>query len=88
MWLSVSGGEELKNKSPSLYQQLLTELHDSQVSDNIKTDLPRTFPDNIFFNNTDRHQRQLFNILLAFAHQNQEVGYCQVRMFFFFFFFF
>ncbi|XP_008212411.1 growth hormone-regulated TBC protein 1-A [Nasonia vitripennis] len=77
VWLSVSGGEELKSKSPNLYQELLTGPHDSQVTDIIKTDLPRTFPDNIFFNNTDRHQRQLYNILLAFAHQNRQVGYCQ-----------
>lgn len=80
VWLSVSGGEELKNNSPNLYQQLLTGPHDPQVTDIIKTDLPRTFPDNIFFNNTDRHQRQLYNILLAFAHQNRQVGYCQVRI--------
>ncbi|CAB0044748.1 unnamed protein product [Trichogramma brassicae] len=77
VWLSVSGAEELKNKSPNLYQQLLNDQHDPQVAENIRIDLPRTFPDNIFFNNTDLHQRQLYNILLAFAHQNQEVGYCQ-----------
>lgn len=68
----------MRTKSPNLYQQLLAGDHDSHVTEIIKTDLPRTFPDNIFFNNTDRHQRQLYNILLAFAHQNQEVGYCQV----------
>lgn len=79
----MSGGEELKSKSPNLYQELLTGPHDSQVTDIIKTDLPRTFPDNIFFNNTDRHQRQLYNILLAFAHQNRQVGYCQVRILYF-----
>ncbi|XP_058802813.1 growth hormone-regulated TBC protein 1-A [Phymastichus coffea] len=77
VWLSVSGGEELKNKSPNFYQQLLTGPHNPHVTDIIKTDLPRTFPDNIFFNNTDRHQCQLYNILLAFAYQNQAVGYCQ-----------
>ncbi|XP_011505946.1 PREDICTED: growth hormone-regulated TBC protein 1-A [Ceratosolen solmsi marchali] len=77
VWLSVSGGEELRHNFHNLYQQLLIGPHDSHVSDIIKTDLPRTFPDNIFFNNTDRHQRQLFNILLAFAHHNRQVGYCQ-----------
>lgn len=75
----VSGGQELRTKFPNLYRQLLTGNHDSHVTEIIKTDLPRTFPDNIFFNHTDLHQRQLYNILLAFAHQNQEVGYCQVR---------
>ncbi|KAJ8679777.1 hypothetical protein QAD02_015564 [Eretmocerus hayati] len=77
VWLFVSGGEELKSKTPNFYRQLLTDSHDPEIINIIKTDLPRTFPDNIFFNNTDIHQRQLFNILLAFAHQNREVGYCQ-----------
>ncbi|XP_043275362.1 growth hormone-regulated TBC protein 1-A-like isoform X2 [Venturia canescens] len=77
VWLAVSGGEELKNASPHLYQRLLEGPHNCQVVDIIKTDLPRTFPDNIFFNNTENHQHQLYNILLAFAHQNETVGYCQ-----------
>ncbi|XP_015113809.1 growth hormone-regulated TBC protein 1 [Diachasma alloeum] len=77
VWLSVSGGEDLKNANPDLYQKLLNGPHNSQIADIIKTDLPRTFPDNIFFNNTVNHQHQLYNILLAFAHENQTVGYCQ-----------
>lgn len=54
--------------------------HNSEVSEIIRTDLPRTFPDNIFFNNTKAYQLQLYNILLAFAHQNKDVGYCQVSI--------
>ncbi|XP_015602173.1 growth hormone-regulated TBC protein 1-A isoform X2 [Cephus cinctus] len=77
VWLSVSGGEDLKNASPDLYQRLLNGPHNREVADIIKTDLPRTFPDNIFFNNTENHQHQLYNVLLAFAHQNKTVGYCQ-----------
>lgn len=76
--MSVSGGEELKNVDSDLYQRLLQPPHNKQVADVIKTDLPRTFPDNIFFNNTENQQYQLYNILLAFAHQNKTVGYCQV----------
>lgn len=77
IWLIVSGGEELKNATPGLYQHLLDGPHNSEVSEIIRTDLPRTFPDNIFFNNTKAYQLQLYNILLAFAHQNKDVGYCQ-----------
>ncbi|XP_012278992.1 growth hormone-regulated TBC protein 1-A isoform X2 [Orussus abietinus] len=77
VWLAVSGGEELRNASPNLYQKLLEGPHNREISDIIKTDLPRTFPDNIFFNNIENQQQQLFNILLAFAHQNTNVGYCQ-----------
>lgn len=42
--------------------------------ESIKIDLPRTFPDNIFFNNI---KLQLFNVLIAYAHHNKDVGYCQ-----------
>lgn len=42
--------------------------------ESIKIDLPRTFPDNIFFDNI---KLQLFNVLTAYAHHNRDVGYCQ-----------
>ena len=42
--------------------------------DAIKIDLPRTFPDNIYFDNI---KLQLFNILVSYAHHNKDVGYCQ-----------
>ena len=77
----MSGGEEQKCKVPGLYQQLLDSPHNPEVAEIIRTDLPRTFPDNIFFNNTKAYQLQLYNILLAFAHQNRDVGYCQVSLF-------
>lgn len=80
VWLSVSGGEEMKNADPDLYEKLLQPPHNKEIADVIKTDLPRTFPDNIFFNNTENQQHQLYNILLAFARQNKTVGYCQVNI--------
>lgn len=80
VWLSISGGEDMKNESPDLYEKLLQSPTNKQIADVIKTDLPRTFPDNIFFNNTENQQHQLFNILLAFAHHNKTVGYCQVSI--------
>ncbi|XP_066599682.1 growth hormone-regulated TBC protein 1 isoform X4 [Prorops nasuta] len=77
VWLSVSEGDKLKSDYPDLYERLLQGPHNVEIVDVIKTDLPRTFPDNIFFNNTENQQHQLYNILLAFAHQNKTVGYCQ-----------
>ncbi|XP_020709202.2 growth hormone-regulated TBC protein 1-A [Athalia rosae] len=77
VWMTVSGAEELRTASPELYQILLDGQHRRDVAEIIKTDLPRTFPDNIFYNNTENQQHQLYNVLLAFAHQNQTVGYCQ-----------
>lgn len=44
--------------------------------ESIKIDLPRTFPDNIFFENHDIRLK-LFNVLVAYAHHNKDVGYCQ-----------
>lgn len=70
----------MKNASPEHYQKLLLSPHNAEVAEIIKTDLPRTFPDNIFFNNTENQQHQLYNVLLAFAHQNKTVGYCQVKL--------
>jgi hypothetical protein len=51
---------------------------DQDIVDIVKTDLPRTFPDNIFFSSGGNHQQQLYNILVAYAHDNHQVGYCQV----------
>lgn len=42
--------------------------------DAIRVDIPRTFPENIFF---DDIKAQLFNVLIAYANHNKEVGYCQ-----------
>lgn len=44
------------------------------------SDIPRTFPDNIYFKNSspDSKQEALKRVLLAFAHQNPKIGYCQV----------
>ena len=45
-------------------------------------DVPRTFPENIYFQNTPTDplgkRGPLFNILYALAVKNKEVGYCQV----------
>ncbi|RZF36614.1 hypothetical protein LSTR_LSTR007317 [Laodelphax striatellus] len=53
------------------------------VDEIIRTDLPRTFPDNIYFNHAsaseddDAYQQQLYRVLAAYAYHNPRVGYCQ-----------
>lgn len=42
--------------------------------DAIRIDLPRTFPENIFFESI---RTPLFNVLIAYANHNKEIGYCQ-----------
>lgn len=64
--------------SPEFYKNLLNEDLNPTVVETIKLDLPRTFPDNIYFKTMEEHQLMLFNVLAAYAHHNPKVGYCQV----------
>ncbi|KAK3922961.1 Growth hormone-regulated TBC protein 1-A [Frankliniella fusca] len=80
VWLWASGAAQLREKmGPNLYRELLDEPHDDEVVSSICVDLPRTFPDNIFFNQSDQSElrNQLFRVLCAYAHHNKRVGYCQ-----------
>lgn len=67
----------MKEQSPDLYQKILDSPFEKELVDLVKTDLPRTFPDNIYFSKEANHQAHLFNILIAYAHSNRVVGYCQ-----------
>ncbi|XP_075144934.1 growth hormone-regulated TBC protein 1-A [Haematobia irritans] len=74
VWMRISGSHKLQQNSPDLYRSLLNSPHEKEISDSISIDLPRTFPDNIYF---ETKKDRLYNILIAFAHHNREVGYCQ-----------
>lgn len=77
--MAVSGAENLRQEMGSdHYQKLLFGDINDEIVQLVKTDLHRTYPDNIYFNGADDRQRQLCNILVAYAHDNMEVGYCQV----------
>jgi len=45
-------------------------------------DIPRTFPNNIYFRDRSKDPQtkrsSLYKILVAVAHNNQQIGYCQV----------
>lgn len=74
VWFKSSGACKAQQAEPNLYADLLRMNHDQETIDAIKIDLPRTFPDNIFFV-TVHHQ--LFNILIAFSNYDRQIGYCQ-----------
>lgn len=80
IWQLVGGVEALKQEQGrDLYQKILEGPRNQELVDAIVTDLPRTFPDNIFFvNMQEERPSQLYRVLVAFAHQNKAVGYCQV----------
>ncbi|KAL0281468.1 UNVERIFIED_CONTAM: hypothetical protein PYX00_002449 [Menopon gallinae] len=78
VWLAVSGAQDLKNNmSDNFYDSLLKQEHNPTITETVKLDLHRTYPDNIFFQTTDHYQNELYNILVAYAHHNPKVGYCQ-----------
>lgn len=74
VWMKTSGAYKDQQKLPNLYQELLHSQYNEEIVNTIKVDLPRTFPDNIYF---EQYKRRLFNILIAYACHNPVVGYCQ-----------
>ena len=79
MWVTISGAEEQQKKHPNYYKEILEGKLDQEVVDSIKTDVPRTFPDNIYFKDyKEGNLETLHNVLVAFAHHNVKIGYCQV----------
>ncbi|XP_068156519.1 growth hormone-regulated TBC protein 1 [Drosophila tropicalis] len=75
VWMKISGAAAAQQLNPNLYRSLLElEQFNKEISDSISIDLPRTFPDNIYF---DTKKDSLYNILIAYAHHNRDVGYCQ-----------
>ncbi|KAF4521488.1 hypothetical protein B566_EDAN001786 [Ephemera danica] len=89
VWMTVSGAEILKQSQPDLYNDRLHGKVDEEIIASIRVDLPRTFPDNINYRKTaelvsagctqlqSSQPQLLYNILVAYAHDNEDVGYCQ-----------
>lgn len=77
-WMFFSGAVNYQQENGYKYITSLKENSESStIIETIKIDMPRTFPDNIYFSTEDALQQQLFNVLVAFAMQNSDVGYCQ-----------
>jgi len=80
VWMEVSGAAKLRKVDPDLYTKMLNmDMKSREMEDQIKTDIPRTFPNNINFDKTSstNYQTQLYNILKAFANNNPSISYCQ-----------
>lgn len=58
-------------QNTQFYDNLLKKELPDDIVETVKIDIPRTFPDNIYF---DVHKPSLYNILTAFSAQNQEIG--------------
>lgn len=79
VWTSVGGVQKLKDEYGSdLYRQLQNKPIEEDIRNIITVDVPRTFPDNIFFQPASENQSALLRILCAFAAHNPYIGYCQV----------
>ncbi|XP_069864215.1 growth hormone-regulated TBC protein 1-like isoform X1 [Dipodomys merriami] len=79
VWMAVSGAQAQMDQHPGYYHQLLQGERNSSLEEAIRTDLNRTFPDNVKFRKTAEPclQSALHNVLLAYGLHNQGVGYCQ-----------
>jgi len=79
IWLEVSGAAAAKLQEPDLYASMV-ELESNLVTDDqIRTDISRTFPNNIHFDSTNpvSLQKSLYKVLKAYANSNPTIGYCQ-----------
>ncbi|XP_028622197.1 growth hormone-regulated TBC protein 1 isoform X3 [Grammomys surdaster] len=79
VWMAVSGAQAQMDQNPGYYHRLLEGESSSSLEEAIRTDLNRTFPDNVMFRKTADPclQKTLYNVLLAYGLHNQDVGYCQ-----------
>ncbi|XP_045833982.1 growth hormone-regulated TBC protein 1 isoform X3 [Meles meles] len=79
VWMGVSGAQAQMDRNPGYYQRLLQGEHDDRLEEAIRTDMNRTFPDNVKFRKSADPclQTTLYNVLLAYGRHNQGVGYCQ-----------
>lgn len=78
VWMVLSGAEAMQAQERDRYKALLQSKLQQDLVETIQIDVPRTFPDNIYFHNgIDSKQTPLFNVLVAHAHLNRSVGYCQ-----------
>uniref|UniRef100_A0A9L0TML9 Growth hormone regulated TBC protein 1 n=1 Tax=Equus caballus TaxID=9796 RepID=A0A9L0TML9_HORSE len=79
VWMGVSGAQAQMDRNPGYYHRLLQGQRNDSLEEAIRTDMNRTFPDNVKFRKSADPclQKTLYNVLLAYGHHNQGVGYCQ-----------
>lgn len=78
-WFVISGAAARAAEKGPHYFRTMVELGRSSSTDRqqIQTDLPRTFPSNVWLGGTRDAQLALERVLLAYSMHNPSVGYCQ-----------
>jgi hypothetical protein len=79
--MHLTGAILLKNKQPGYYTECLRNPRNLEIGkyvEDIKKDLHRQFPSHEIFMKKEGRQ-MLFNVLMAYAVHNREVGYCQAQ---------
>lgn len=92
-WFFYAGGYDKLNKNVGIYDKIVknTKGIENKDTEVIERDLNRTFPDNIFFNKFTGVEsskipevveetamiKSLRRVLIAFAHFQPQIGYCQ-----------
>ncbi|XP_059823749.1 growth hormone-regulated TBC protein 1-A isoform X1 [Hypanus sabinus] len=79
IWMTVSGAQEQMERNPVYYKKMLETEEDPKLIESVRTDINRTFPDNVQFRRTANPclQQPLFNVLVAYGNHNKAIGYCQ-----------
>jgi len=77
-WSYLCGSKYMMEHHVGRYQKLLAMEHAPRWVDDITKDLHRQFPlHEMFASQGGWGQKNLFNVLIAYATHNPEVGYCQ-----------
>lgn len=73
-WMRLSGAEKLKAASPGYYKRLKRDQADREAESVIMKDLKRIYPKR---KASKQHEREVQNVLTAYACHDRETGYCQ-----------
>ncbi|CAH8837383.1 unnamed protein product [Trichobilharzia szidati] len=80
VWMHLSGAQERMEANPNAYSIAVTQKPPNNIMNVILADVPRTFPENIHFQDTDGPNSKLVSlerVLSAFAVHCPNIGYCQ-----------
>lgn len=85
-WFFYAGGHERLNKHTGVYERIVRDTAGAANKDTevIERDLHRTFPDNRYFRSGATEPAAigaLRRVLIAFAHYQPHIGYCQLLNF-------
>lgn len=81
VWMRISGADDKRKAKRMHFKDMLSQpLKDAIAQEQIKNDLHRTFPNNMYFtkdNDVKSLKTPLHNVLVAFANSSPHIGYCQ-----------